>query len=133
MSSWSKPERQRFIVLVCKSRALSAWLEGSLLRVLSVYDPVDGAPSGGWPTIISLPGSGARGPASNAKTLAGYDAVGKLIAQYLGGNKDASRTMAATKCVLKVFSNVCAELLADFSLSYPSHRKGQGISTLTMS
>lgn len=63
-----------------------------------VYDPVDNAPDGGWPTIISLPGSGARGPASNAKSLAGYDAVGKLVTHYLSGeNKDEVHTMAATK------------------------------------
>jgi len=71
---------------------------GSMAKLAyCVYDPVDSAPSSGWPTIISLPGSGARGPPSNAKTLAGYDAVGKLVAQYLSGQKDASHTMAATK------------------------------------
>jgi len=71
---------------------------GSMAKLsYCVYDPVSDAPAGGWPTIISLPGSGARGPASNAKQLAGYDAVGKLISQYLSGQKDDARTLAATK------------------------------------
>jgi len=60
----------------------------------------DGVSSGDkLPTILFLSGSGARGPASNVKSLSGYDGFGKLINQYLSGNKGADQTMAAEKFI----------------------------------
>ncbi|KAK9900771.1 alpha/beta-hydrolase [Cystobasidium minutum MCA 4210] len=52
-----------------------------------------------FPTIVFLSGSGARGPASNVKSLSGYDGFGKLINQYLSGNRGAAQTMAAEKFI----------------------------------
>ena len=46
-----------------------------------------------------LSGSGARGDASNVKSLSGYDGFGKLINEYYSGNKGAAQTMAAEEFV----------------------------------
>lgn len=72
----------------------------SLARLLSLpTDPycinIPDNASGKLPCIMFLSGSGARGDASNVRSLSGYDGFGKLINQYYSGNKGADQKMAA--------------------------------------
>lgn len=58
----------------------------------------DGASDGEkLPTVLFLQGRGARGDASQVKTLSTYDGFGKLVNEYESGNTDDAHTIAATK------------------------------------
>ena len=49
------------------------------------------------PTILFLSGSGARGPASDVRSLSGYDGIGKLVYRYNAGQRGEAETLAATQ------------------------------------
>lgn len=57
--------------------------------------------SGKLPTILMLSGSGARndGDSSKVKMLSGYDGYGKVVNQYLSGNKGADQVMAGEQFI----------------------------------
>lgn len=62
----------------------------------------DGASSSNkLPTILMLSGSGARnkGDSSAVKSLSGYDGFGKVVNQYLSGNKGEDQTMAGEQFI----------------------------------
>lgn len=61
-----------------------------------VYVQGQNAPDGGaWPTMMFLPGSGARGDASQANYLVGYDGHGKMVQRYLDGTRSGPEQIAA--------------------------------------
>jgi len=62
----------------------------------------DGASSSDkLPTILMLSGSGARnkGDSSAVKSLSGYDGFGKVVNQYLSGNKGEDQVMAGEQFI----------------------------------
>jgi len=57
---------------------------------------------GSMPLVISLSGSGARGPASEAIKLSGYDGASRKIAEYNAGQRTLAHCQAAEEAITVV-------------------------------